>query len=156
MKMQGFNLVLLMGNLTRDPELRYTTNGMAYCKMGVAVSRNFTNKDGEKKEDVYFANIIVWGRQGENCATYLKKGYPVFVQGRLSMRSYETPEGEKKTVHEIVALNVQFLPRPGSAAGAGAGTGSNQRDEVPAPPLPEEGMDEPIPGGDGMDDDIPF
>jgi single-strand DNA-binding protein len=150
--MQGINLVMLMGNLTRDPELRYTTTGMAYCKMGVAISRQFVNKEGERKEEVYYASVIVWGRQGENCSTYLKKGSPVFITGRLSMRNYETQEGEKRTIHEVVADRVQFLPR----AGATTGTTAPSRNGTTAPPVPEESFDEELPATDAIDDDIPF
>jgi single-strand DNA-binding protein len=105
----NLNKVFLMGNLTRDPELRHTAQGTSVANFSIAVNRNFRASDGEYKKETNFFNIIVWGKSGENCAKYLGKGRPVLVEGRLQNRSYETQDGQKRTVTEIVADNVQFL-----------------------------------------------
>jgi len=101
------NKIILIGRLTRDPELRYTPNGTAVCNFSLAVERNFTNRDGEREVD--FIDIVVWRRQAENCANHLAKGRLVAVEGRLQIRSYENSEGQKRRVTEVVANNVQFL-----------------------------------------------
>ncbi len=109
--MASFNKVLLMGNLTRDPELRFTSNGSALAKFGLAVNRKY--KAGEEwKEEVCFVDITVWGKQAENCAEYLSKGRPVFIEGRLQFSSWETDDGQKRNKLEVVANTVQFLGRP--------------------------------------------
>ena len=105
----NLNKVFLMGNLTRDPELRYTAQGTAVANFSIAVNRSYKGSDGDFKKEVNYFKIIVWGRTGENCSNYLSKGKPVLVEGRLNNNSYETKDGQKRTVTEIVADNVQFL-----------------------------------------------
>jgi single-strand DNA-binding protein len=106
--MANLNKVFLMGNLTRDPELRYTPSGIAVVNFGMAVNRRFTDANGEKKEDVCFVRITVFGKQAETCNQYLSKGNPVFVEGRLQYRSWES-EGQKRNSLDVVAERVQFL-----------------------------------------------
>jgi single-strand DNA-binding protein len=110
--MASLNKVILIGNLTRDPELRYTPNGSAVAKFGLAVNRNYTNKQGEKVENVDFFNIVAWAKLAELCNQHIQKGSPVAIEGRLSSRSWENPEGQKRYAVEVVAENVQFLGRP--------------------------------------------
>ena len=121
----NLNKVFLLGNLTRDPELRHTAQGTSVANFSIAVNRTYKGNDGDFKKETSYFNIIVWGRIGENCAKYLSKGRPVLVEGRLQNRSYETQDGQKRTVTEIVADNVQFLGsssgRDAMDEGAGAG-----------------------------------
>ena len=126
--MASLNKVMLIGNLTRNPELKYIPSGSAVANIGLATSRKFKGNDGELKEEVCFLNIVVWGKQAEACNEYLSKGSPVFVEGRLQSRSYETKEGQKRNVVEVVAERVQFLG--GKKA---AGTGDEEVPEETAP-----------------------
>lgn len=103
------NHVVLIGRLTRDPELRYTPNGVAVANFTLAVDRRFTNQAGERETD--FIPIVVWQKLAETCANHLHKGRLVAVDGRLQIRSYETQDGQKRRVAEVVAGNVQFLDR---------------------------------------------
>ena len=114
----SFNKVLLMGNLTRDPELRYVPSGTAVATFTVAVNRVYTSQAGEKKEEVSFIKIVVWGRRAEVCGEYLSKGSPVFIEGRLQSRSWEGQDGQKRSTMEVIADNVQFL-RGAGATGKG-------------------------------------
>jgi len=107
--MAGLNSVVLIGNLTRDPELRYTPSGVPVCTLRLAVSRNFPNQQGEIEAD-YF-NIVVWRNQAEKCAEFLSKGRQVAVTGRLQSRSWEGNDGQKRTTVEVVADRVVFLGR---------------------------------------------
>jgi single-strand DNA-binding protein len=111
-QMASVNKVMLMGNLTRDPELRYTSSGQPVCNFSLAMNRYFKDKEGERKEETTFMRITVWGKQGENCAQYLSKGRAAFVEGRLDSRSWEDDEGNKRTAVDVVAENVQFLGGP--------------------------------------------
>lgn len=106
------NKVILIGNLTRDPELSTTTTGLSVCKMSIAVNRPFKNNDG--KTEVDFFNIVVWRTQAENCAKFLRKGLKICVVGNIQNRSYEGQDGQKKYVTEIVAENVEFLSSKGN------------------------------------------
>ncbi len=112
--MANLNRVFLMGNLTRDPELRYAPSGSAVTNMTLAVNNTYTDKSGEKKEDTLFIRVAVFGKQAESSAEYLAKGNPVFVEGRLKMNEWTTEQGEKRSTIEVVARNVQFLSRGGS------------------------------------------
>ena len=105
----NLNKVFLMGNLTRDPEIRSTAQGTPVCNFSIAVNRSYKGGDGEFKKEVNFFKIIVWGKTGENCSKYLAQGKAVLVEGRLNNNSYETKEGQKRVTTEIVADNVQFL-----------------------------------------------
>ena len=109
--MPNYNKVFLMGNLTRDPELRFTTSGAPVTNLRLAINRVYTNGTGERKEEVCFLTVVVWGKQAESCAEYLAKGRPVFVEGRLRTRSIPSQNEEErhKTVLEIIADRVQFL-----------------------------------------------
>jgi len=107
--MAGLNNVVLIGNLTRDPELRYTPSGLPVATLRLAVNRNFTNQQGEIETD-YF-NVIVWRNQAEKCAEYLSKGRQVAITGRLQSRSWETNDGQKRSIVEVVADRVVFLGR---------------------------------------------
>lgn len=107
--MKGYSKALIMGNLTRDPELKYIPSGTAVVNFTVAVNRRYTSQDGEIREETSFIPVVVWGKQAENCNQYLKKGSAVFVDGDLRQRSYETQDGQKRSVIEVVAITVQFL-----------------------------------------------
>ncbi len=129
--MASFNKVLLMGNLTRDPELRYTSSGAAVASFGLAVNRKF--KQGEEwKDEVCFVDITVWGKQGENCAQYLNKGSLVFLEGRLNYQTWEADGGQKRNKLEVVANNVQFLTRQGDKVSMDTGSASSPpADDIP-------------------------
>ena len=107
--MANLNKVFLIGNLTRDPELRYTPAGVAVANLGLAVNRRFRDKVGELKEDVCFLTVTVWDKQAEACCQYLQKGSPIFVEGVLQSRSWETTEGQKRSTIDVRAERVQFL-----------------------------------------------
>jgi single-strand DNA-binding protein len=108
------NRIVLVGRLTRDPELRYTPNGKAVAGFSLAVNRRFANQQGDRETD--FIDIVVWGKVAETCANHLGKGRLVGVEGRLQIRSYETQDGQKRKAAEVVADNVSFLDRPKGAA----------------------------------------
>ena len=107
--MASLNKVLLIGNLTRDPELRYVPSGSAVASFTLAMNRVYKLQTGEKKEEVSFVKVIVWGRMAEVCGEYLSKGSPVFVEGRLQSRSWDGPDGQKRSALEVIAVNIQFL-----------------------------------------------
>jgi single-strand DNA-binding protein len=145
--MATINSVVLVGNLTRDPELRHTPSGMAVCSLRLAVNtRRKDQATGEWGEKPNFFDITVWGQQGENCAQYLAKGRQVGVQGRLEWREWEAQDGTKRQAVEVVADSVQFL---GSRA---EGEGGGQQ-FVPAGATASQGADFPPAAAD---DDIPF
>lgn len=107
----NINKVMIAGNLTRDPELKYTPSGKALSNITVAVNRKYKTNDGEPKEEVAFVRVTVWGRQAEIVNEYCTKGRPVFIEGRLRTRSWETEEGQKRSAMDVVAERVQFLGR---------------------------------------------
>lgn len=109
--MSNVNRVFLLGNLTRDPELRQTASGMSVSDLGVAVSETYQNKAGETVETTCFADVVVWGKQAEACSQYLAKGAPVMVEGRLQLDQWETDAGEKRSRLRVKADRVQFLGR---------------------------------------------
>ncbi len=128
--MANLNKVYLMGNLTRDPELRRLPSGSAVTELGLALNRTYTGKDGEKREEVTYVDVTVWDRQAETCVEYLKKGKPVHVEGYLKMDSWEDKTtGEKRSKLKIQADRVQFL---GGRDGGGGGGGQGE-DEYSAP-----------------------
>src|SRR5262245_8671125 len=124
--MASLNKVLLIGNLTRDPELRYIPNGSAVTTFTLAMNRAYKLQTGEKKEETTFIKVVVWGRMAEICGEYLKKGRPVFVEGRLQSRSWDGPDGQKRNTTEVIAQTVQFLGQ-GQGQGAGAAAGGRGR-----------------------------
>ncbi len=128
--MPSLNHVVLIGNLTDDPELRYTQTGMARARFSIAVNRRWRDRDGNLQEETTFVPIVVWGQQAENCANFLSKGSTVAVEGRLRIDTYQTEEGERRKVAEVVARTVQFLDRRESAP------------EVKEMPPEEEGEEE--------------
>jgi single-strand DNA-binding protein len=125
--MANFNRVILLGNLTRDPELRYTPSGAPVCNFDLAVNRSYTTQAGERRDEVCYITIVAWGKQAETCAEFLNKGRTTLVEGRLTQRSWETPEGQKRSKHEVVADRVQFI---GGRKGA--------EDEPPSAPAEDE------------------
>ena len=107
--MPNLNRAMLMGNLTRDPELRYIPSGAAVTTFDMAMNRVYSTQTGEKKKDTCFIRVVVWGKTAEACGEYLSKGSPVFVEGRLQSRNWVTQDGQKRSTIEVVANNVQFL-----------------------------------------------
>lgn len=118
--MANLNKALLMGNLTRDPELRYAPNGSAVTTFTVAMSRAFNTAAGEKKEDVCYVRVVCWGKLAQTCSEYLFKGRPVFVEGRLQSRSWQAQDGSKRNTLEVIAQSVQFLGRGRQQEGGSA------------------------------------
>ena len=143
--MANLNKVLLIGNLTRPPELRYTPSGTAVADLRLAVNRSYSTQTGERREETCFLTVVVWGKQAESCGEYLDKGSQVFVEGRLQTRDWEGKDGQKRTATEVVAERVQFMSR---TKGAGAGAPAT----VPAAPAFAEDSG----GGGGGEDDVPF
>lgn len=109
----SLNKVFLMGNLTRDPELRYVPSGTAVANFTLAVNRPYKDNTGEKKEDVSFIRVVVWGKMAEVCGEYLTKGRPVMVEGRLKSRTWEGQDGQKRSALDVVAVNIQFIGSKG-------------------------------------------
>ena len=107
--MQNVNLAIVMGNLTRDPELRYTPNGQPVTSFGVATNRSWKDANGDKKDEVEFHEVVVWGKLAELCSQYLTKGRKVHVMGRLQTRSWEGSDGAKRQKTEIVAQDIAFV-----------------------------------------------
>ncbi|MDP6505589.1 MAG: single-stranded DNA-binding protein [Planctomycetota bacterium] len=107
--MSSYNRVVLMGNLTRDPELRQTPSGRSVADLGLATNEKYKNQAGETVEKTCFVDIVTWGRQAENCSKYLSKGRPVLVEGRLQLDQWENKEGEKRSRLRVLADRVQFI-----------------------------------------------
>ena len=126
----SLNRVFLIGNLTRDPELRYLPSGQAVTTFTLAANRVYTAGTGERKEDTSFIRVVVWARRAEVCNEFLRKGSPVFVEGRLQSRTWEAQDGTKRSSIEVVANNVQFLSRGGRETPA-------ESIQLPAEPLGE-------------------
>ncbi len=112
--MKDLNMVFLMGNLTRDPELRYTPNGQAVASFTVASNRRWTDQSGEKKDAVEYSDVVVWGKLAETVSNYLKKGRRVHVIGRLQTRTWEAQDGGKRSKTEVIATDINFLDRAGA------------------------------------------
>lgn len=153
--MASVNKVILVGNLGRDPELRYTQGGQAVANFTLATTERFSNREGEKQERTEWHRIVAWGRTAELCAQYLSKGRSVYIEGRLQTREWEDKEGQKRRTTEITANAVQFLGGRGGAAGPGASPGPSGGGGSP-----QGGGGAPQSGG-GFDDgpppdDIPF
>jgi single-strand DNA-binding protein len=130
--MASFNKVILMGNLTKDPEIRYTPNGTAVANFRLAVNHRY--KQGEEtKEDVCFIDIVVFGKQGEGCGQYLHKGNGVIIDGRLQERRWETEEGQKRSKYEVVAQSVRFLPKKDSSGSGAEGISDEMVDNNDVP-----------------------
>ena len=145
---RGYNKATIMGNLTRDPELRYTVERRAWARFTVAVGYSWKNKNGEMQDETSFIPVVAWGPLGENCGRYLKKGRPVLVEGRIQTRSYDAPDGSgRKYVTEVVASDVVFL---GSRRD---GEGSSY--DAPPPPEVSQGgvMAFPPAGSPFLEDD---
>ncbi len=148
----NINVVVVTGNLTKDPELRSLPSGNSVCKLRIAV--NSRRKEGSEWVDKpnYF-DVTVWGAQGENCATYLSKGRPVAVQGRLEWREWEAQDGSKRQSVEIIADSVQFLGSRDGSGGNGNAAASTPQSDIPADTSDFSSSE---PAGVGADDDIPF
>jgi single-strand DNA-binding protein len=153
--MANINRVTITGNLTQDPELRSTPGGTPVCKLRVAVNSRRKDQSGEWVEKPNYFDVTVWGAQGENCSTYLSKGRPVAVDGRLDWREWDGQDGSKRQAVEIIASTVQFLgSRDGSAQPAG--NGFTPQSDVPADTSDFNQPDKTAVGSSGGDDDIPF
>lgn len=150
--MANFNKVLLIGNLTRDPELKHTPSNQAVATIGLAVNRNFTTKDGEKREETTFVDCEAWGRQAEVMSQYLSKGRPVMIEGRLKLDQWQDKDGNNRSKLRVVVENFQFLG--GRGEGGQGGGGGGQSNYAPAGNAPGGG------GGHGGppegEDPIPF
>ena len=143
----SMNKVFLMGNLTRDPELRYVPSGTAVANFTVAVNRPYKDGTGEKKEEVSFIKVVVWGKMAEVCGEYLSKGRPVLVEGRLKSRAWEAQDGQKRSALDVVATSVQFLgargDKPqGQTAKQQAYSGGDNAHEVESIDLDQQSMGE--------------
>lgn len=142
--MAGINKVILIGNLGRDPEMRYTQGGTPVCQLSLATTRSYTNKSNERVEETEWHRVTVWSKQAEFCNQYLSKGRQVYVEGRLQTRSYEDKDGIKRYSTDIVADTVQFL------GGRGDGGGGDQ------PQAPGQGPTQADTSTGSVDDDVPF
>src|SRR3989304_4464753 len=127
---RSVNKVILIGNLTRDPEMRYTPDGKAVTSFGLATNRSWTSKEGEKKEEVEFHNLVAWGKLAELCSQFLKKGRKVYAEGRLQTRSWEGKDGVTRQRTEIVMEDMVLLDSRGAPT-EGAGSEEVSEDEIP-------------------------
>ncbi len=171
--MASLNKVMIIGNLTRDPEIKYTPKGTAIADIGLAVNRNYTTESGEKREEVTFIDVTLWGRTAEIVGEYCKKGRPLFVEGRLQLDTWDDKEtGQKRSKLKVVGDNIQLLGgREGGGEGGGGGGGGRSRSsegEYDGPPsggsgsggfkkAPPPQRKPPVdPDLDAAEDDIPF
>ena len=130
--MAGLNKVMLIGNLGRDPEMRYTPNGTAVANFSIACNRTYTDREGQRQEETEWVRIVCFARQAEIAGQYLQRGSPIFVEGRLQTRSWEDQQGQTRYMTEVVANNFQFLGSRGGGGGGdfgGGGGGGNWQNE---------------------------
>jgi single-strand DNA-binding protein len=156
--MAGVNKAILVGNLGRDPELRYTQGGQAVVNFSIATSENWTDKSGERQERTEWHRIVAWGKTGELCAQYLSKGRTVYIEGRIQTREWEDKEGQKRTTTEINAQTVTFIGGGGGGGAAGGGGGGGGG--AAGGGAPRSGGND-VSGGGGSEgpppaDDVPF
>ena len=158
--MANLNKVMLIGNLTRDPELRYTPKGTAVAELGMAINRIRNNDQGQRQEETTFIDVTLWGRQAELAQQYLTKGRPVYIEGRLQLDTWEDKNsGQKRSKLKVVGENMQFLGGGGSGGPGGGGGGAARSS---APPQQQQPVGRPQGGSaaegnfDDDDDDIPF
>jgi len=160
----NLNKVFLMGNITRDPELRYTPSGTAVADFGLAVNRRWTGGNGERKEETLFVDVTVWSRSAEMVSEYCRKGDPIFVEGRLQLDTWDGPDGQKRSRLRVVAENFQFLTPRGARGATQSGeegppsgrppqAGGRTRTRPPAHETTSAG--EPPPEAESQDD-VPF
>ena len=150
--MASFNKVILLGNLTRDPEVRYTPKGSAVCDLGLAVNRSYTMDSGEKREEVTFVDVVLWSRLAEIAGEYLKKGRPVFIEGRLQLDTWDDKQsGQKRSKLKVIGETMQMLggPRGGGSSAEDGGEVGGRTAKPSAPPKST------VPAGPD-DDEIPF
>ena len=153
--MASFNKVILLGNLTRDPEVRYTPKGSAVADLGLAVNRQYTLDNGEKREEVTFVDVTFWGRTAEIAGEYLKKGRPVFVEGRLQLDTWDDKQsGQKRSKLKVIGETMQLLG--GKPAGGGAESEEGGGGERPARPARPATPPKAAGGAEPDDDEIPF
>ncbi len=154
--MASYNRIVLVGNLTRDPQLSYTPANTAVCKFGMAMNHKFKDRDGNMREEVCFVDCTVFGRGGETFNQYMGKARMVLVEGRLHLNQWTTPEGDKRSKHEVIVENFTFLGSGGGGRGGEGGEGGRRPETGGAPPIRE------APGPDDFEapaapvDDIPF
>jgi single-strand DNA-binding protein len=139
----SLNKVLIIGNLGKDPEVRFTPGGRAVARFPVATSEVWSDQEGQRQERTEWHNVVVWGKQAETCGQYLSKGRQVFLEGSIRSRQYDDKDGNKRYITEVIAQRVQFLGSRGDGAGAGRSGGAGASSDAPPPPMAE-------------DDDIPF
>jgi len=149
--MPNYNKVILMGNLTRDPEVRYTSSGTAIAKLGIAVNRYWSNKDGQKQEETTFVDVDAFGRQAETIGQYLKKGRPIMVEGRLKLDQWDDKQtGQKRSKLGVVLDRFEFIDSRGEGGGGDFSSESSSPSGGGAAPAKGGG------GGFAEDDDVPF
>jgi single-strand DNA-binding protein len=144
--MSSFNRVILLGNITRDPEVRTTATGHTICKLGLATSRQYSTRDGERREETTFVDVDCFGKQAEVIAKYMRKGRPLMVEGRLKLDQWETNDGQKRSKLGVVLENFQFV---------GGNPDSNSGNSSIESKRSEAGNDKP-PSDDTMGEDVPF
>ena len=149
--MASFNKVILLGNLTRDPEVRYTPKGSAVCDLGIAVNRQYTLDSGEKREEVTYVDVVLWSRLAEIAGEYLKKGRPIFIEGRLQLDTWDDKQsGQKRSKLRVIGETMQLLggrpPGAGGGATEAAEGGRESRSSKPAPPPKAGAAAEVAPG----------
>jgi len=154
--MASFNKVILLGNLTRDPEVRYTPKGSAVCDLGLAVNRQYTLDSGEKREEVTYVDVVLWARLAEIAGEYLKKGRPVFIEGRLQLDTWDDKQsGQKRSKLRVIGETMQLLGSRPPGTGAASESGEQDRQSPPtaksAAPPPKSGAP-----AEPDDDEIPF
>ena len=156
--MANLNKVMLIGNLTRDPELRYLQSGTALCDFGVAVNRTYRTSGGEQREEVLFVDVTAWARQAEVVSEFLQKGRPVFIEGRLKLDQWTTQDGQKRSKISVVMEGFQFLDSRGgsSGEGGGGGRGGRAQPKQAQQPKPSQQPKQPPDDFDAGDDSIPF
>jgi single-strand DNA-binding protein len=160
--MASLNRVFLIGNLTRDPEVRHTPKGTAVGDLGMAINMSYRTADGQTKDEVCYVDVVVWGRAAENCKNYLTKGAPIFVEGRLQLDQWETQDGSRKSKLRVRAERVQFLGRPSNRQGNEGGPQPQKRSTPQHSPHDEGhggGYEEHVIDEnhhEHVDDDIPF
>jgi single-strand DNA-binding protein len=155
--MANLNKVFLIGNLTRDPELRVTPKGTAICQFGIAVNRQFKDESGATREETTFVDIEAWGKQGELVSKYLTKGSPAMVEGRLKFDQWEDKQsGQKRSKLKVVLENVQFLSTRGGGGGGAAGSQQPAGEEGAVSPGPPASSKAAPSAKENVDEDVPF